>query len=65
MRLLISLAFGNNLALFHWDISIAFTNANANGFLSLFQKDYNRLFSGYKAGTMARLKRNLYGSETE
>ena len=29
VRLLISLAFGNDWELFHWDISVAFTNAKA------------------------------------
>ncbi len=29
VRLLISLAFGNNWEMFHWDISVAFTNAKA------------------------------------
>jgi hypothetical protein len=29
VRLLISLAFGNNWTMFHWDIPVAFTNANA------------------------------------
>ena len=29
VRLLISLAFGNNWVMFHWDISVAFTNAKA------------------------------------
>ena len=29
VRLLISLAFGNNWEMFHWDISVAFSNAKA------------------------------------
>jgi hypothetical protein len=29
VRLLISFAFGHNWAMFHWDISVAFTNAKA------------------------------------
>jgi hypothetical protein len=29
VRLLISLAFGNHWEMFHWDISVAFTNAKA------------------------------------
>ena len=29
VRLLISLAFGNKWEMFHWDISVAFTNAKA------------------------------------
>ncbi len=29
VRLLISLTFGNHWEMFHWDISVAFTNAKA------------------------------------
>ena len=61
VRLLISLAFGNNWEMFHWDISVVFTNAKAEEktyvrFPDKFPED---LFPGYKAGTIARLKRNL------
>ena len=66
VRLLISLAFGNHWEMYHWDISVAFTNAKAE------EETYVRfpsnfpagLFSGYKGGTIARLKRNLYGSKS-
>jgi hypothetical protein len=66
VRLLISLAFGNHWEMFHWDISVAFTNAKAEEetyvrFPKSFPED---LFPGYKAGTIARLKRNLYGSKS-
>ncbi len=64
--LLISLAFGNHWEMFNWDISGAFTNAKAE------EETYVRfpkslpddLFPGYKAGTIARLRRNLYGSKS-
>jgi hypothetical protein len=66
VRLLISLSFGNNWEMFHWDISVAFTNAKAEEetyvrFPDSFPAD---LFQGYKGGTIARLKRNLYGSKS-
>ena len=52
--------------MFHWDISVAFTNAKAEEetyvkFVQCFPAD---LFPGYKAGTIARLKRNLYCSKS-
>ena len=66
VRLLISLAFGNKWEMFHWDISVAFTNAKAEEetyvrFPKSFPED---LFPGYTGGTIARLKRNLYGSKS-
>ncbi len=66
VSLLISLAFCNNWEMFHWDISVAFTNAKAEEetcvrFPDKFPED---LFPGYKAGTIARLKWNLYGSKS-
>ena len=66
VRLSISLAFGNNLPLFHWDIPVASTNANAKEetYVRFPQFFPGGLFPGYKAGTMARLKRNPYGSES-
>ena len=66
VRLLISLAFGNNWLMFHWDISIAFTNAKAEEetYVRLPQSFPECLFHGYKGGTIARLKRNLYGSKS-
>jgi hypothetical protein len=56
VRLLINLAFGNNWAMFDWDISVAFTNK----FPKSFSAD---LFPGYNEGTIVRLKRNLYCSK--
>ena len=66
VRLLISLAFGNNWELFHWDISVAFTNAKAEEETYVrFPKSFPEgLFPGYKGGTIARLRRNLYGSKS-
>ena len=66
MRLLISLAFGNNWEMFHWEISVAFTNAKAEEETYVrFPKSFPEgLFSGYKGSTIARLKRNLYGSKS-
>jgi len=54
VRLLISLAFGNNWAMFHWDISGAFTNAKAEeetyvNFPQSFPAD---LFPGYNGGPL-------------
>jgi hypothetical protein len=51
--LLISLAFGNHWEMFHWDISVAFTNANAEKETYVrFPKSFSDdLFPGYKAGT--------------
>jgi hypothetical protein len=65
VRLLISLAFGNNCEMFHWDISVAFTNAKAEEETSVRLPDKfpEDLFPGYQAGTIARLKKNLYGSK--
>jgi hypothetical protein len=66
VRLLISLAFGNNWEMFHWDISVAFTNAKSEEETYVrFPKSFpSDLFPGYKGGTIARLKRNLYGSKS-
>jgi hypothetical protein len=66
VRLLISLAFGNNWTMFHWDISVAFTNAKAEEetYVKFPQSFPADLFPGYKGGTIARLKRNLYGSKS-
>ncbi len=54
--LLISLAFGNNWEMFHWDISVVFTNAKSE------EETYVRfpnsfpsyLFPGFKGGTIER-----------
>ncbi len=66
VRLLISLAFGNNWAMFHLGISVAFTNAKAEEETSVkFPQSFPAdLFPGYKGGTIAKLKRNLYGSKS-
>jgi hypothetical protein len=66
VRLLISLAFGNNWEMFHWDISVAFTNAKSEEETYVrFPKSFpSDLFPGFKGGTIARLKRNLYGSKS-
>jgi hypothetical protein len=66
VRLLISLACGNNWIMYHWDISVAFTNAKAEEetYVRFPKSSPDNLFPGYKAGTIARLKRNLYGSKS-
>jgi hypothetical protein len=68
VRLLLSLAFGNNWAMFQWDISVAFTNAKAEeeAYVKFPQSFPVDLFPGHKGGTIARLpvKRNLYGSKS-
>ncbi len=56
----------NNWEMFHWDISVAFTNAKAEEetyvrFLKSIPSDF---FSVFKGGTIALLKRNLYGTQT-
>ena len=55
VRLLISLAFGNNWEMFHWDISVAFTNAKADEETYVrFPKSFpSDLFPGFKGGTIA------------
>jgi hypothetical protein len=67
VQLLISLAFGNNWAMFHWEISVAFTNTKAEEetYVKFPQSFPADLFSGYKGGTIARLKRNLYSQESQ
>ena len=52
--------------MFHWDISVAFTNAKSEEETYVrFPKSFpSDLFPGYKGGTIARLKRNLYGSKS-
>jgi hypothetical protein len=64
--LLISLAFCDHWEMFHWDISVAFTNAKAEEETYVrFPKSFpDDLFPGFKAGTIARLKRKLYGSKS-
>ncbi len=46
--------------MFHWDISVAFTNAKAEeeNYFKFPDKFPEDLFPGYKAETIARLKRN-------
>ncbi len=63
--LLINLAFGNNWEKFHWDISVAFTNAKAEEEKYVrFPKSFpDNLFPVYKGGTVALLKQKLYGSK--
>lgn len=65
-RLLVSTAFGNGWEMFHWDISVAFTNADAHEptyvrFPPNFPAD---ICPGFAGGTYARLTKNLYGSKT-
>ena len=59
-RLQNGLVFGNNWEMFHWDISVAFTNATAKG-ETLFPSDF---FPDFKGGTIARLKINMYDSKS-
>ncbi len=50
VRPFISLAFGNNWQMFHWDISVAFTNAKSEEETYVrFPKSFPEgLFHGYK-----------------
>jgi hypothetical protein len=66
VRLLISIAFGNHWEMFHWEISVAITNAKAEEetYVRFPDKYPEDLSPEYKAGTIARLKRNLYGSKS-
>ena len=52
--------------MFHWDISVAFTNAKAEEeTYVVFPKDFpDDICHGYRGGTYAKLKRNLYGSKS-
>jgi hypothetical protein len=52
--------------MFHWDISVAFTYAKAEEETYVrFPKSFpSDMFPGIKGGTIARLKRNLYGSKS-
>jgi len=51
--------------MFHWDISVAFTNAKAEETYVRFPKSFpSDMLPGIKGGTIARLKRNLYGSKS-
>ncbi len=58
---------GNNWEMFHWDISVAFTNAKVEEeetygrFPRYFPSD---LFPGFKGGTIALLTRSMYGSKS-
>jgi hypothetical protein len=54
VRLLISLAFGNNWTMFHWDISVAFTNAKAEEetYVKFPQSFPADLFPGYNGGPL-------------
>ena len=66
VRLLISTAFGNGWDMYHWDISVAFTNADAHEqtfvrFPTNFPSD---ICPGFSGGTFARLAKNLYGSKS-
>ncbi len=58
VRFLISLAFGNNWAMIHWDISVAFTNAKAEEetYVKFPQSFTADLFPRNKGGTITRLK---------
>ncbi len=52
--------------MFPWDISVAFTNAKSEEetyvrFPKLIPSD---LFPGFQGGTIAQLKRNLYGNKS-
>ena len=68
VRMLISIAFGNGWKMFHWDISVAFTNADAHEptyvmFHQNFPSDI-QVCPGYAGGVFARLAKKLYGSKT-
>ena len=66
VRLFISLAFGNNWEIIHLDISVAFTNANAEEETYVrFPKSFpDDLFPGHRSWNFARLKGNSYGSKS-
>ncbi len=55
VQLLISLTFGNNWEMIHWDIAVAFTNAKAEEKTYVqFPKNFpDDLFPGFKGGTVA------------
>ena len=66
VRLLISLAFGNNWSMYHWDISVAFTNADCHEptYVKFPPNFPNDVCPGYTGGSYARLSKNLYRSKT-
>ena len=66
VRLLISTAFGNGWEMYHWDISVAFTNADSHEPTYVrFPKNFpDDICPGYTGGTLARLTKNLYGSKS-
>jgi hypothetical protein len=62
-RLLISTAFGNGWEMYHWDISVAYTNADSHEPTYVrFPKNFpDDICPGYTGGTLVRLTKNLYG----
>ena len=66
VRLLISTAFGNRWDMFHWDISVAFTNADSheNTYVKFPQNFPSDICPGFTGGTIAKLNKNLYGSKS-
>ena len=74
VRSMVSLAFGNKWEMFHWVISVAFTNAKAEEETYFrfptstsklkFKSFPSDLFPGFKGGTIARLKINMYDSKS-
>ncbi len=51
--LLISIAFGNNWEMFHWDVSVAFTNAKAEEETYVrFPKSFPSDFPGLREGLL-------------
>jgi hypothetical protein len=63
VRLLISTAFGNGWEMYHWDISVAFTNADSHEPTHVrFPKNFpDDICPEYSGGTLARL---TYGSKS-
>jgi hypothetical protein len=66
VRLLISTAFGNGWDMYHWDISVAFTNADAHEqtFVRFPPNFPSDICPGFSGGTLARPANNLYGSKS-
>ena len=61
VRLLVSLSFANQWHMFHWDISTAFVNAMAE------EPVWVRFppgIPGVSSGTVAKLKKALYGTKS-
>ncbi len=61
VRILVSAAFGHGWEMYHWDISMGFTNADSlEPTYVRFPKNFpDYICPGYTDGTLARLTKNI------